>query len=184
MKPWQAIALVVGAVALLSGPVRGQVDTPERVQDAQGCPRSGEFPRPEAIEATRTAILCLHNLERGRQGLPPLARNRGLELAAQRHSEDMAARKYFAHETPDGVDPQGRIAAIGYTNRLTGENLYFGSGFEATPVRALRGWMESRGHRANVLRPEFSELGIGVAYDSPEPRGDDRSAVYTANFGG
>jgi uncharacterized protein YkwD len=48
----------------------------------------------------------------------------------------------------------------------------------------MKGWMESPGHRANVLRPEFAEVGVGVTYDSPFYVGGRRAAIYTTNFGG
>ena len=57
--------------------------------------------------------MCLLNQERARHGLPMLRYNGLLELASQRHSEDMAVRNFFAHDTPDGVDPQARMAATG-----------------------------------------------------------------------
>jgi uncharacterized protein YkwD len=96
----------------------------------------------------------------------------------------MVRRKYYAHETPDGVDPQMRMSAVGYTPSWTGENLYTGTGMEATPVRALKGWMESPGHRTNILRPEFTEVGVGIAFESPKREITGPGAVYTTNFGG
>jgi uncharacterized protein YkwD len=174
-----AVLVLVGADS-----VRGTAETKTSVDDVPGCPRSGEFPVPAAIDTTRAAIVCLHNVERAKHGLRPLVRSPVLELAAQRHSDDMASRQFFSHDTPDGADPQTRIAAAGYNRPWTGENLYFGTAFEATPVRAMQGWMTSRGHRANVLRPQFTEVGIGISYASPKPSASEPGAVYTANFGG
>ena len=54
----------------------------------------------------------------------------------------------------------------------------------ATPVKAMKGWMHSPGHRNNVLRPEFTEVGVGVVYDAPFWVGDRRAAIYTTDFGG
>jgi uncharacterized protein YkwD len=157
---------------------------PARMPDAPGCPRSGELPRPADIEVTRAAILCLLNAERAKHSLQPLQRNAVLELASQRHSDDMATRKYFAHDTPEGADPQARMTAAGYRLPWTGENLYTGTGTKGTPVAALKGWMKSPGHRENILRAQFLEVGVGVAYEFPK-RGDTRPAgVYTTNFGG
>jgi uncharacterized protein YkwD len=178
-----SIVLAVGVVALLGVGLRGEGDA-KRVQDAEGCPRSGEFPRSAEIRTTRLAILCLLNVERAKRGLSGLRYNGVLELSSQRHSEDMAARDFFEHDTPDGVDPQARIEAAGYAGSWTGENLYVGTGFEATPVRALRSWMKSPGHRANILRPQFTEVGVGIAYESPRPGSSERGALYTTNFGG
>ena len=183
MKPLHRIlgaclaAAAVGAVALPRG---GEATVP----DAVGCPGSGAFPKPSEIEANRDAVICLLNAERAKLGLVPLRQQPLLELAAQRHSDDMVRRRFYEHETPDGVDPQMRMTAVGYSPPWTGENLYTGTGTEATPVRALKGWMESPGHRENILRPEFTEIGVGIAYESPKPGITDPGAVYTTNFGG
>jgi|SRR5687767_3956406 len=170
-------AVVVAAIVL----PRGGAAT---VPDAAGCPGSGAFPKVSEIEANRQAVVCLLNAERAKHGLVPLRQHPLLELASQRHSDDMVRRKYYEHETPDGVDPQMRMKAVGYAPPWTGENLYAGTGIEATPVRALKGWMESPGHRANILRPEFTEIGVGIGYESPKPGSTDPGAVYTTNFGG
>jgi uncharacterized protein YkwD len=178
-----AITLTATAVALLGGVLHPRVDA-ALTPDAEGCPHSTDVPTPEKIELTRAAILCLLNAERAKHGLPPLRHDPLLELASQRHSEDMAARNFFEHETPEGVDPQARMTAVEYTPPWTGENLYWGEGTQALPVKALEGWMNSPGHRANILRQHFSEVGVGVAYDAPRRGVTDRAAVYTTDFGG
>jgi uncharacterized protein YkwD len=53
-----------------------------------------------------------------------------------------------------------------------------------TPVKAVEGWMDSPGHRENILRPQFAEVGVGVGLDTPRPGDHGRSAVYTTDFGG
>ena len=64
-----------------------------------------------------------------------------------------------------------------------GENLASGEETAGTPHEIVEGWMNSPGHRANILRPEFREIGIGLAYEPPQPV-SGRVAVYTTNFGG
>jgi len=157
---------------------------PAPAPDAPGCPHSGKLPRPAAIEETRAAVLCLLNAERAKHGLHPLARNLLLELSSQRHSDDMATRKFFSHDAPEGTDPQARMKAEGYPLPWTGENLYMGTNAAASPVEALDGWMNSPGHRANILRPQFTQVGVGVAYSSAKPGDPDPAGVYTTNFGG
>jgi uncharacterized protein YkwD len=107
-------------------------------------------------------------------------------VASQRHSDDMVTRRFYAHNTPDGVPPEQRMIAAGYPRERVwvGENLWMGTEYEATPVRAMRGWMHSRGHRENILRPEFTEVGVGIAYAAPKDVGDRRAATYTTDFGG
>jgi uncharacterized protein YkwD len=138
------------------------------------------------VDATRATILCLLNEERAKHGLRPLRENAILEAASQRHSEDMARRHYFEHETPDGRSPGERMRAAGYSvcECYVGENLYWGAGRNAPPVEAIEGWMNSPGHRANVLSPEFTEVGIGIVYDAPFWVGKRRAAIYTTDFGG
>jgi uncharacterized protein YkwD len=156
------------------------------VRDAEGCPHSGAVPAPEQIAETRIAIVCLLNWERARHGLSALRSSQLLQLASQRHSDDMAERDYFAHDTPEGLDSAARMVSVGYprVGMWFGENLYWGEETKATPVKAVEGWMHSPGHRANILRPEFAEVGVGVAYDAPIPVSHLRAAVYTTDFGG
>lgn len=183
MKPRHAIALGVAVVALLASLLLPKVDAAS-VPDAQGCPHSGDLPAPREIQVTRSAILCVLNAERAKHGLPALTRNPLLERSSQRHSEDMALRRFFEHETPEGVGSHTRMNLAGYLLPWTGENLYWGTNAASTPVGALDGWMKSPGHRANILRPQFTEVGVGIAYDAPKIGVTGHSAVYTTNFGG
>ena len=179
------ISLAVTAVALLGAVVLPRVDA-ALVKDADGCPNSGDPPHRTGIAATRASILCLLNRERARHGLPALRRNPVLEAVSQRYSEDMARLHFFAHESPNGTNPGERMLAGGYpvSRSWVGENLYWGAAKHAPPAQAMEGWMKSPGHRRNVLRPEFTEVGVGVTYDGPFHVGKNRAAIYTTNFGG
>jgi uncharacterized protein YkwD len=185
MRSRTIATLIVTAVAILGAALLPRVEA-SSVRDAEGCPDSGELPTPERLHSTRAAILCLMNRERAGHGLAPLTRNALLEVSSQRHSDDMAARDFFAHHTPNGVDPGARMAAAGYpvTKATTGENLAWGSGPYATPVRIVQSLMESPGHRENILRPQFAEVGVGIAHEAPKRGVEDRVGVYTTNFGG
>ena len=111
-------------------------------------------PRPD-LEAQ---MLELVNRERVAAGLNPLAPDPELTEVARAHSTDMFARGYFAHVSPDGLDPFERMQRAGVTFRTAGENLAL-----APTVRvAHTGLMNSPGHRANILRPAFGRLGIGI----------------------
>ena len=136
------------------------------------------------MESTRQAILCLLNAERANHGLAPLRRDALLELASQRHSQDMADHDFFDHDTPGGTDPEVRIRATGYALPLTGENLLWGVEANATPVKAMEGWMNSPGHRAAILESRCTEVGVGVVHDAPKDGTPGRAAVYTTDFGG
>jgi uncharacterized protein YkwD len=144
-------------------------------------------PAALGAERTRQLTLCLLNEQRAARGLAPLARRPQLELASQRHSEDMIARRFFEHDTPDGVDPQSRMLAAGYPshNAMTGENIAWASGWRASPFEIVDLWMHSPPHRENILRAEFTEIGLGVARGAPAtPHSSDPSWTYTTDFGG
>jgi uncharacterized protein YkwD len=179
------ITLGVVAVSLLASYFIPKVEA-GLVRDAEGCPGSGAVPIPDNLQETRASILCLLNVERGRAGLPPLRASHQLELASQLHSEDMGTRDFYAHDTPNGVDPMARAEASGYPviGATVGENIHWGVEANATPVRIVQDWMESPGHRENILRLSFTEVGVGVAHDPPERDVSGRVGVYTTDFGG
>jgi uncharacterized protein YkwD len=111
-------------------------------------------PRPD-LEAQ---MLDLVNKEREAAGLSPLAPDPELTEVARAHSADMFARGYFAHVSPDGLDPFDRMKRAGVNFRSAGENLAL-----APTVRvAHTGLMNSPGHRANILRSAFGRLGLGI----------------------
>ncbi|HWW76774.1 MAG TPA: CAP domain-containing protein, partial [Pyrinomonadaceae bacterium] len=111
-------------------------------------------PRPE-LEAR---MLEMVNEERRAAGLKPVAPDPELTEVARAHSADMFARGYFAHVSPEGLDPFDRMKRAGVTFRTAGENL----ALAPTLKIAHTGLMNSPGHRANILRPEFGRLGIGI----------------------
>jgi uncharacterized protein YkwD len=111
-------------------------------------------PRPE-LEAQ---MLDLVNRERAAAGLKPLTFDEELLPVARAHSADMFARGYFAHYTPEGRSPFDRIQQAGVNFRTAGENL----ALAPTLSIAHNGLMNSPGHRANILRPEFGRVGIGI----------------------
>jgi uncharacterized protein YkwD len=125
-------------------------------------------PRPE-LEAE---MLELVNRERAAEGLAPLAADDELREVARRHSADMFARGYFSHVTPEGRDPFARIREGGVQFRTAGENL----ALAPTLSIAHTGLMNSPGHRANILRPQFGRVGIGVM------DGGRRGLMVTQNF--
>jgi uncharacterized protein YkwD len=139
------------------------------------------------VEPARRLTLCLLNLQRTRRGLDPLLRRAELDVASQRHSEDMVARRFFEHDTPEGIDPQRRMLAAGYPsdNAITGENIAWGAGKLGTPRAIVRVWMHSPPHRENILRPHFTEIGMGLYAGAPAKQYSNHQAwTYTTDFGG
>ncbi len=119
---------------------------------------------PFKVETTRPRpdlekqMLDLVNQERRAAGLNPLAPDPELTEVARRHSADMFARGYFAHDTPEGLTPFDRMRASNVRFITAGENL----ALAPTLSVAHTGLMNSPGHRENILRPEFGRVGIGI----------------------
>lgn len=104
-------------------------------------------------------VVALVNAERAKHGCRALTVNSKLARAAQGHSADMHARNFFDHTNPDGKDPGDRITAAGYRWSSYGENIAKG---QPTPASVMDAWMNSSGHRANILNCGFKEIGVGV----------------------
>jgi uncharacterized protein YkwD len=111
-------------------------------------------PRPE-LEAR---MLELVNSERRAAGLKPLAPDPELTEVARRHSADMFARGYFAHDTPEGRDPFDRMRESEVRFQTAGENLALAPSVQV----AHNGLMNSPGHRRNIMDPQFGRAGIGI----------------------
>ncbi|MEU2513424.1 CAP domain-containing protein [Streptomyces syringium] len=117
----------------------------------------------EGLARFTSEVVTLTNAERTAAGLRPLAVDARLTLAAQGHSDDMTGRDFYSHTTPEGREPWDRAAAAGCPHRGIGENIACG---QRSPAEVLRGWMDSPGHRANILTPHFTHIGIGYATGS------------------
>jgi uncharacterized protein YkwD len=137
---------------------------------AAGQPADGTAAGTTAAEA---AVLVLVNQERAKANCGPLSADARLTAAARAHSADMAGRGYFAHDTPDGVGVGTRVTGAGYRWSAVGENIAQG---QQTPAAVMQAWMNSPGHRANILNCRFSNIGIGLARPG-------RSPLWTQDFG-
>ena len=130
------------------------------------------------------ATLCVLNTERARHRLRPLRLNRKLSRAARRHSRAMALRKFFSHTSLGGASFVDRIRRTGYLSGVrswaVGENIAYGSGTRATARAIGTAWMNSAGHRANILSSTYRAIGIGIARGMPVGPG---GATYTTDFG-
>lgn len=112
-------------------------------------------------EVYPTVLVQMTNQDRIASGLQPLQVNPILQRAAYLKVQDMVANNYFAHTSPSGITPWHWFKEAGYTFRFAGENLAVNF-TESTDVQ--RAWLDSPTHRANVLNPNFSEIGIATAY--------------------
>ncbi|MFF5110112.1 CAP domain-containing protein [Streptosporangium sp. NPDC000509] len=118
-------------------------------------------------------VVRLTNVERQKGGCGPLISDPQLRSAAQGHSDDMAAKNYFSHTSQDGRDMTARIKASGFSPmRAWAENIAMG---QRTPADVVTAWMNSSGHRANIMNCAYTHLGVGVANSS-------RGIYWTQNF--
>ena len=179
------VASVVLGPRLASGGSRPGPAKPPQALGVSSCAGSQAGLAELETPAARAAVLCLINAERSAKGLPALAEEPRLDAAAIAYARLMRERDFFAHEGVDGSTPQSRILAAGYPRASGGENLAWGQRESATPSAIVRGWMESRGHRENILRPQFRLIGIGIVRGSPlHGRPEEDSAIYVTPFGG
>ncbi len=138
------------------------------------------------LSGPEAELLRLHNEARIERGIAPLCVQEQLIAVAREHSEDMLSRGYYSHDTPEGTEPSERVAA-GYAYSLMAENIHmrsasYGKQSAGEMEEVFTDWMESPGHRENLLNPALHEVGIGVAtgqYGS-EP---DYTSLYTVDFG-
>ncbi|MFF4547095.1 sigma-70 family RNA polymerase sigma factor [Streptomyces sp. NPDC001406] len=148
-------------------PKPAKKSVPPTRQSARPTPTPASTPQTQsAPTGTVAQVVALVNKERANAGCGPLTENAQLEKAAQAHSDDMAARNFFDHTNPDGVDPGQRITAAGYRWSTYGENIAQG---QQTPESVMDSWMNSPGHRANILNCSFKEIGVGVHKGSGGP---------------
>ena len=112
------------------------------------------------LEQVRAEVLATVNARREAVGAAPLVLDPRLNDAAQKHAEDMLARSYYDHRSLEGLLPRDRVVEAGYRPSLVAENIARG---HTTVEEAMDAWMQSRGHRGNLLNAAFTEMGVGCA---------------------
>jgi Ca2+-binding RTX toxin-like protein len=125
-------------------------------------------------------VLRLTNEFRAQNGLAPLTANLELNAAAQGHSEDMANQDYFSHTGSDGSSVQERAQRVGYEAGLILDNIAVGNG---TPKGTVDQWIDSPGHLAQLVNPNFTELGVGYAYLENDTGNSNWGHYWTQVFG-
>ncbi len=138
-------------------------NTTENKEDKQP---SGSTVYPESV----TKVVALTNAERAVYGLPALRLSDALCSSAQAHAEDMYTNNYFSHTSQDGRTLSDRIEKYSNKYSCMGENIARGYG---TPEAAVEGWMNSEGHRANILDKSYTDIGVGYC-----------NGYWVQNFGG
>lgn len=130
--------------------------------------RSNSQPTPRpTVQSPTTAQMEAQvrqqiNEIRQKQGLSQLRNNEKLAQVARNYSQQMAQKKFFSHTSPEGSTMVQRVKSAGIFYLMLGENLFMCTNVPQPVPSAVEGWMESPGHRENILRPEYRETGIGV----------------------
>jgi uncharacterized protein YkwD len=129
------------------------------------------------LAAVRAEMLAGVNRLRAKAGLAPLVEDSRLDAAAQEHAEDMLARDYYGHKSPEGKEVGDRLRAEGYVWQLAAENIAAG---HMSVESVLDAWMDSSGHRANLLRKNVTDFGFGLAIG---PYNSRYRVFWVQNFG-
>ncbi|WUJ02040.1 CAP domain-containing protein [Streptomyces sp. NBC_00391] len=145
-------------------------DTPDRTTSPPTAPKATKATRSDTTTPTTSTgdtdsgptarVLTLVNAEREKAGCSPVTVDSKLTKAAQDHSQDMADHTNMSHTGSDGSSMSDRLARVGYRFSTAGENVAAGYG---TADTVMDGWMNSPGHKANILNCAFKEIGIGLA---------------------
>jgi len=120
-------------------------------------------------------VIVLTNEHRRAAGCPNLEWNPALATAAQRHADDMAANNYFSHTSRNGAGFAARIKAAGYRYRFAAENIAAG---QQSPEEVVSSWMNSPGHRANILNCKLRHIGVGLGQNG----GSDFGTYWVEKF--
>ena len=151
---------------------------PERLE-RWGLDLSAFFPKP----LTPEEVVRYTNEFRSAHGLPPLTINSALNAAAQARALDMKTHRYFAHQNPDtGEGPGEAIEAVGYVARASAENIAKGNW--RSDQALVQGWIDSPGHRANLLNREVREIGVGLLRDGGITAGRPLARLYAVQLFG
>ncbi|MEI5102667.1 CAP domain-containing protein [Streptomyces sp. PmtG] len=159
----------VAAAALASVGTFALADTTSDQKPSVAAPQAKKAPKQTALSKTaryQKQLLVLVNAERKKAGCGPLRLDRRVRAAAQAHAKDMAARDYYDHTSPEGKSAGDRMRKAGYRAGAWGENIHKGP---KGPKTAMRDWMRSSGHRANILNCAYKDFGAGVSLKANGP---------------
>lgn len=112
----------------------------------------------DSVRSYEQEVVRLVNIERARNGLAALSEDWELSRVARYKSQDMRDKRYFSHTSPTYGSPYDMMRAFGISYRTAGENIAMG---QSTPAAVVSAWMNSPGHRANILSKSFKKIGVG-----------------------
>jgi uncharacterized protein YkwD len=150
------------------------------------CPSDEAIPTLQTAYDTAMSLVCDINAARTDHGLKPVRWDWRLWAAAQRLANDMAARHYASHVTPEGKTLADRVQPTGYIPStptwLLAENLGWGTSVLSTPLSMTIGWLQSPAHRENVMDPQLEDIGVGIQEGAISDDGQV-GTIYVADFG-
>jgi uncharacterized YkwD family protein len=116
--------------------------------------------KPSALSPSsfEEQVVKLVNAERAKQGLSPLTHRADVKNVAEKKAQDMINSNYFSHTSPNYGSPFDMLKTFGISYQSAGENIAKG---QKTPEEVMNAWMNSPGHRANILKPEYDSIGVG-----------------------
>lgn len=120
------------------------------------------IPSLDAVKAQENEVIRLVNVERAKAGLQALTQNWQLSRVARYKSQDMIDKGYFAHNSPTYGSPFRMMESFGIKYSAAGENIAMG---QQSPAQVMNAWMNSPGHRNNIMSPSFTQIGVGLAKD-------------------
>lgn len=121
------------------------------------------IPGPSSVKTFEDEVVRLVNVERSKRGLQLLKNNWEIARVARYKSQDMINKRYFSHTSPTYGSPFKMMETFGIRFSAAGENIAYG---QRTPAEVMNGWMNSPGHRANILSPSYTNMGCGLAKTS------------------
>ena len=164
------------ALAALAGPASA---------GAAQCEGADVRPTADNLSLVAQSTLCLINAERAGAGLGALTEQAQLTKASTDFSALMVSEHFFAHVSPDGTELAERLTKAGYLGAngswVVGENIAWGESYLATPANIVKAWMNSPPHRANILKGDYEEIGLGIVAGTPTT--PYPGATYTTDFG-
>ena len=147
-------------------------EAPKQETPKQEAPKQ-ESPILDSVNATEKEVVRLVNVERQKNGLSPLVLDADLSKVARAKSQDMSTNRYFSHTSPTYGSPFEMMKKFGIKYSSAGENIAMG---QPTAEAVVKAWMNSDGHRANILSKNFTKIGVGYF------KGSNGSPYWTQMF--
>ena len=164
----------IGSSCIVKPPIKDELPSSEEDKEENDTPNDNNNNQSEENNTTeeehkkdftseQLEVLEIVNKERKENGLKPLTLNKELSNVATIKSQDMINKGYFSHTSPTYGSPFDMMKSFGINYKAAGENIAKG---QKSPTEVMKAWMNSSGHRANILSSKFTELGVGIARDS------------------